>query len=30
MYIKKITGCDVEIYMIQSLKQNNMVAMPNI
>lgn len=30
MYIKKTTNCDVEVYMIQRLKQNNMAAMPNV
>ena len=30
MYIKKTTDCDVEMCMLQSLKQNNMVAMSNV
>ena len=30
MYIKKTTYCDAEMYMIQSLKQNNMAAMSNV
>ena len=30
MYIKRTTNCDAELYIIQSLKQNNIVAMPNV